>query len=578
MYDEIKEPKRRGLTPPGHPPGDRPRRALLNDATQIPTWSAQGRREDAALTGPQADRLAGEAGTVPARLAIGAANDPSERAAEQAAPGTAARDAVPESAGAADAPPAVHQALQSPGRPLETETRADLEGALGQDLGRVRVHTGAHAGRSTGAIGARAYTVGQHIVFGPGQYAPSTQAGRGLLIHELAHTGQQNTPAGVVRRVVTDLASIPVAERRAVTVSNIPVDIPTTELQGMFSAPSQAGGASVSYSSGATEVFGPGVPTTPARLRSGLASVGGYLAGQTNALLVNSTITVALDLTPYGSTNSLYRFTRFTHTENNVASEVLLIELVGATAAAPAPVAVVTGPFQLRGRSFTLGVGWTDERFALLRQAISLLPDAALPEVDGLTFDCRGQGTVDEAGHYDREHDRIEMHLNAFPTTSARSGDVQIAVRLILHELGHALDSRRLERAWRTFDQAGQTAAAQRTLLAARSVSGMRWRAPTSAGGTFEIVDAATTIRGNAFRTAAQQDGATAAQSGAVTGGITSYANTNWEEYFAESFSIYVSAPELLHQLRPHVYAFFVGQFPLPAPQGGAAAPRGARP
>src|SRR5438094_411749 len=38
---------------------------------------------------------------------------------------------------------------------------------------------------------ANAYTVGQHIVFGEGRFAPATEAGRELLAHELAHVIQQ---------------------------------------------------------------------------------------------------------------------------------------------------------------------------------------------------------------------------------------------------------------------------------------------------------------------------------------------------------------------------------------------------
>ena len=41
------------------------------------------------------------------------------------------------------------------------------------------------------AVGARAYTVGQDIHFGAGQYDPSSAAGQHLLAHEVAHTVQQ---------------------------------------------------------------------------------------------------------------------------------------------------------------------------------------------------------------------------------------------------------------------------------------------------------------------------------------------------------------------------------------------------
>jgi len=89
-------------------------------------------------------------------------------------------------------PPIVEQVLaSSSGLPLDAETRALMESRLGHDFGRVRVHTDARAAASAESVNALAYTVGQQVVFGAGQYRPDTQAGRRLLAHELAHTVQQ---------------------------------------------------------------------------------------------------------------------------------------------------------------------------------------------------------------------------------------------------------------------------------------------------------------------------------------------------------------------------------------------------
>lgn len=93
------------------------------------------------------------------------------------------------------APAAVEEALRSPGRPLNPDTRAEMESSFGQDLGHVRLHTGARAEESAQSVGARAYTVGSDIVFGRGAYAPSTTEGRRLLSHEMAHTVQQQGAA-----------------------------------------------------------------------------------------------------------------------------------------------------------------------------------------------------------------------------------------------------------------------------------------------------------------------------------------------------------------------------------------------
>jgi len=90
-----------------------------------------------------------------------------------------------------DVPPIVHDVLVAPGQPLDAATRADLEPRLGQDFSRVRVHADGVAAASARAVDARAYTVGRDVVFGAGQYAPSTHAGQQLLAHELTHVVQQ---------------------------------------------------------------------------------------------------------------------------------------------------------------------------------------------------------------------------------------------------------------------------------------------------------------------------------------------------------------------------------------------------
>jgi hypothetical protein len=89
-------------------------------------------------------------------------------------------------------PPAVSNALRSPGQPLDLPTRAYMEPRFGQDFASVRVHADDEAARSARAIGARAYSVGHHVVFGRGRFAPATSAGRRLLAHELAHVVQQD--------------------------------------------------------------------------------------------------------------------------------------------------------------------------------------------------------------------------------------------------------------------------------------------------------------------------------------------------------------------------------------------------
>jgi hypothetical protein len=82
--------------------------------------------------------------------------------------------------------------VQGGGKPLDTSVRSFFEPRFGYIFDRVRVHTDARAAESARAVNALAYTLGHHIVFGTGQYAPDTTAGRRLMAHELTHVVQQN--------------------------------------------------------------------------------------------------------------------------------------------------------------------------------------------------------------------------------------------------------------------------------------------------------------------------------------------------------------------------------------------------
>jgi hypothetical protein len=52
------------------------------------------------------------------------------------------------------------------GRPLDAPTRARMEARLGHDFRAVRVHDSRRAADLARSVGARAFTVGERIVFG----------------------------------------------------------------------------------------------------------------------------------------------------------------------------------------------------------------------------------------------------------------------------------------------------------------------------------------------------------------------------------------------------------------------------
>jgi hypothetical protein len=105
---------------------------------------------------------------------------------------------------------------------LPAAERDFFEPRLARDLGDVRVHRDEPAQDAARAISARAFTVGSHIGFGAGHWAPGTSAGRHLLAHELAHVQQStsNAPGDVARARGND------AVRRAPGRPALPEPVP----------------------------------------------------------------------------------------------------------------------------------------------------------------------------------------------------------------------------------------------------------------------------------------------------------------------------------------------------------------
>jgi GH24 family phage-related lysozyme (muramidase) len=101
--------------------------------------------------------------------------------------------------GDASAPDSVHGVLRDHGEALDPGTRDFMEARFGQDFRAVRIHRDTKAAASAHGVGARAYTVGDHIAFAGGAYQPASSDGRRLLAHELAHVVQQRCGAGTGR-------------------------------------------------------------------------------------------------------------------------------------------------------------------------------------------------------------------------------------------------------------------------------------------------------------------------------------------------------------------------------------------
>jgi hypothetical protein len=104
--------------------------------------------------------------------------------------------------------PGLHARINSMkggGQPLPYSVRNFFEPRFGHDFSGVRVHTDIRAAEATRAVNARAFTVGQNIMFGARQYSIGSTAGEKLLAHELTHVVQQGQmPTLHIQRSLSD--------------------------------------------------------------------------------------------------------------------------------------------------------------------------------------------------------------------------------------------------------------------------------------------------------------------------------------------------------------------------------------
>ena len=119
----------------------------------------------------EADRVAEQVMRMPApELSIAAAPPQLSRKCaaceEEEAKPLQTKPAGTSEAAAGEAPSIVHQVLRSPGQPLDPASRSYFEPRFRHDFSRVRVHTDQRAADAARDLAARAFTMGEHIVFG----------------------------------------------------------------------------------------------------------------------------------------------------------------------------------------------------------------------------------------------------------------------------------------------------------------------------------------------------------------------------------------------------------------------------
>jgi Domain of unknown function (DUF4157) len=126
---------------------------------------------------------------------------------EQEKEQTAQRKETGAATGGFTAPPSVSKAISRSGQGLDSNAKTFMESRFNRSFDNVQVHTDGESAASARDISARAYTSGNHIVFGDGQYQPNTEGGRHLLAHELTHVVQQNGSDKVQRDPLSPIHS-----------------------------------------------------------------------------------------------------------------------------------------------------------------------------------------------------------------------------------------------------------------------------------------------------------------------------------------------------------------------------------
>ena len=316
----------------------------------------------------------------------------------------------------------------------------------------------------------------------------------------------------------------------------------------------------------------------------------------------NTTITLELDLTAQGGTRALYRFTftpaarrKGTTPASGSSSSCSARRPCrpgrrcrrraqgGRPARGPGP-----GRRQAEGR-VAHARATSGAELDALRAAISQIPDAHLALVSGLKFarDAAASDRAVAAGDYDpKKHTVDDVRQRAF---DARQTSLQRAAGPRVHGAPTRSCTRSATRSTcaplrkaTTLDKADRSG--QRRRRAPRRLPRRPERYSTRSGGTenkaqgepqgaprrragsktarrsgtkptgrTRTVNGRSTPDGNKFREAVKKDGGK---------GVSRYGETDWQETYAEAYSLFITSPDTLKALRPATYAYLETTLP----------------
>jgi hypothetical protein len=541
-----------------------------------------------------------EEGELRAKLRVGRPDDRFEREADRVAravtepsPPTSVPDlAVRRSASTETTPleaPLEREvrSLRRGGRSLPASTRATFESRLGHDFGDVRVHTGSRADEAARAIDAQAFTLGTDVFFARGNYRPNTPGGRKLLAHELTHVVQQSRDGPAIQRQMQNdwaLGDLDEDARKRLTV--LP-DLPADVVDFSAWTDSSQTLSNVEY------ILGQNVDGT---LGERLARIGGELVSSGN-LGTNTTRTIRADVSAISEFDDDAIepdriVVRFTHFQRSGSDDGLLIENLGSyDARGTSTEGSLSDEFDVEVNEES----WDDSELAVFRTALELIPDDALGPIEGVKFKP-GRGNSDAAAEYsDSDHtiavwDKLfEESVSVYGPTG--SGYVSNSVRRIVHELAHAIDyesivdwrrekarlkkkeaklkkeKTKLERfgdiGGGPFDdsESDSEAKEERSVEDVEKELGKVWDEMRALDDPEDVVRDYSKAGKDFPEKMAEDAPSGASDTVPITDYAGDYQGSSDDEYrlesFAEAYSLYLTAPGWLMEIRPAVYEFF---------------------
>ena len=378
-------------------------------------------------------------------------------------------------------------------------------------------------------------------------------------------------PRRTLARVL--LEGLPEADRLRVKVSTVnPAAIAmSTILTPPNQTAAKAGGAKVSHLPPANTSYDPAIP---AALQPALGAVAGWMGG-TNYLPLDTTISIELDLTPYGGAKGVYRFTRVT----SAGKEQVLVDQIGAPATAPAAAVMKSAKFDTHTMSIS---GTPPSGFeGMVRQVVELIPDHLLKTIAGLKFEHGGAApaTSKEAGHYSQADHKVTIYDSGTTVGATRYGDPGAASYsnpyfVLAHEIAHALDYAPVKRA-----VAAETLATQALNAWLKKNGTLKddgtYSFPAHLQKDFDKLEKAAK---DAAAAAEKSHGLSGADSkgeddakwtnafttavGKNAEEITAYPHTRAADHaerlenFAELYAVFLLAPNTLKSLRPAIHSF----------------------